>query len=74
MVTLVTCTPYSVNTHRLLVTGERDRQPRTEVKENSETRYPSDDTVENIILAVIIAAVSLILFIRYLRRKTAHEK
>ncbi len=30
LVTLVTCTPYSVNTHRLLVTGERDRQPRTE--------------------------------------------
>ena len=28
LVTLVTCTPYSVNTHRLLVTGERDRQPR----------------------------------------------
>ena len=74
LVTLVTCTPYSVNTHRLLVTGERDRQPRTEAKENSETRYPSDDTVENIILAVIIAAVSLILFIRYLRRKTAHEE
>ena len=74
LVTLVTCTPYSVNTHRLLVTGERDRQPRTEAKENSETRYPSDDTIENIILAVIIAAVSLILFIRYLRRKTAHEK
>lgn len=24
LVTLVTCTPYSVNTHRLLVTGERD--------------------------------------------------
>ena len=74
LVTLVTCTPYSVNTHRLLVTGERDRQPRTEAKENSETRYPSIDTVENIILAVIIAAVSLILFIRYLRRKTAHEE
>ena len=74
LVTLVTCTPYSVNTHRLLVTGERDRQPRTEAKENSETRYPSDDTIENIILAVIIAAVSLILFIRYLRRKTAHEE
>ena len=71
---LVTCTPYSVNTHRLLVTGERDRQPRTEAKENSETRYPSIDTVENIILAVIIAAVSLILFIRYIRGKTAHEK
>lgn len=24
LVTLVTCTPYSINTHRLLVTGERD--------------------------------------------------
>ena len=27
LVTLVTCTPYSVNTHRLLVTGERDNSP-----------------------------------------------
>ncbi|KAA8815452.1 class C sortase [Bifidobacterium callitrichos] len=25
LVTLLTCTPYGVNTHRLLVTGERDR-------------------------------------------------
>ena len=72
--TLVTGTPYSVNTHRRRGTGERDRLPRTEAKENSETRYPSDDTIENIILAVIIAAVSLILFIRYLRRKAAHEE
>ncbi len=30
LVTLVTCTPYGVNTHRLLVTGERCEAPESE--------------------------------------------
>ncbi len=33
--TLVTCTPYGVNTHRLLVTGERTEYVKKEEKEQT---------------------------------------
>ena len=35
LVTLVTCTPYGVNTHRLLVTGERTEYVKKEEKEQA---------------------------------------
>lgn len=39
LITLVTCTPYSVNTHRLLVTGERDNFPITDEEIAPETNH-----------------------------------
>ena len=36
-VTLVTCTPYAVNTHRLLVRGIRTKYVEEEVTKNDET-------------------------------------
>jgi len=36
LVTLVTCTPYGVNTHRLLVTGERTEYVKKEEKEHQQ--------------------------------------
>ena len=33
LITLVTCTPYALNTHRLLVTGERDTTLKAELSE-----------------------------------------
>lgn len=73
-VTLVTCTPYSVNTHRLLVRGVRtDYQ---EIEKNSELIAPKK--VESkwmteyqsalfISLIALIVAVCLLLLIRRLR-------
>ena len=62
-VTLVTCTPYGVNTHRLLVRGHR-------VDYNAETRLiiPADATkISNITVALYIAgfilAVTFIVFL-----------
>ena len=36
LVTLLTCTPYMINTHRLLVTGKRVPYPEEEIKEEVE--------------------------------------
>ncbi len=38
LVTLVTCTPYAINTHRLLVTGERIPDPEEETIESDSVR------------------------------------
>ncbi|MCY7184371.1 sortase, partial [Streptococcus gallolyticus] len=58
-VTLVTCTPYGVNTHRLLVRGHRIPN-----KENA-VRITTEASLENnlllIVVAVIIAIILLII-------------
>ena len=69
LITLVTCTPYSVNTHRLLVTGERDRQPRTEEKEITRNQDKPDSTYQAVALGVTVIAVGVLTAIRAVRRK-----
>lgn len=69
LITLVTCTPYSVNTHRLLVTGERDRQPRTEEKEITENQDKPDSTYQAVALGVTVIVIGVITAIRAVRRK-----
>ena len=73
LVTLVTCTPYSVNTHRLLVTGERDRQPRTEARSVPLKQEKSNSVILSVALSVTVIAVGLIIAIRAVRRRK-HEK
>lgn len=58
-VTLVTCTPYGINTHRLLITGER-----TETNKSSSLRVSADAVrIEPIIVAPIIAIPILIVLL-----------
>ena len=45
IVTLITCTPYGVNTHRLLVRGERIPFEPTEIADDS---TPASALVENV--------------------------
>ncbi|WP_408070820.1 class C sortase [Butyrivibrio sp. JL13D10] len=70
-VTLVTCTPYGVNTHRMLVRGKR-------VDYNEETRLivPADATkVNNLVVAPFIAGpVILVLFIWFVASTSDHGK
>ena len=63
LVTLLTCTPYSVNTHRLLVRGSRI--PYEEANEDTDTSQKVDTGwVQKYILAILLAlAVLLILWI-----------
>lgn len=59
LVTLVTCYPYSVNTHRLLVTGER--YIPTQKQEKALTNYNGIDKF-NILTCIILLLGYLIIF------------
>lgn len=74
LVTLVTCTPYSVNTHRLLVTGERDNSPSDTIEAEPETKQYNVNTSliwGAVPLAAAIMFVTVILIIR--KRRKRHE-
>lgn len=72
--TLVTCTPYSVNTHRLLVRGERifPRDLTTAEKEKMKTK--STNYFVLIIAAIIVILLIIIILVIYHRRKRKKEK
>ena len=78
LVTLVTCTPYSVNTHRLLVTGERDNTPRETVSEPDDEQHIYDGLLPNIIVCAVlwtlVAVIGLAILKRVTKRKMKHEK
>lgn len=71
LVTLITCTPYGVNTHRLLVTGARIETPTitdedgNEVVDIPDTEVRDSGSVwmEHYIKALLIGAVAAIVFI-----------
>ena len=60
MVTLVTCTPYGVNTHRLLVTGERTEYIE-DSKDEKEMKIAKNHKWICCII-VILAGISLLLY------------
>lgn len=70
-VTLVTCTPYGVNTHRMLVRGRR-----VDYNEESRLIVPADATkFNNIVVAPFIAGpIILVLFIWFLISTSNHGK
>ena len=62
--TLVTCTPYGVNTHRLLVRGHRvENTPETEVVRVTANAVPLDPMIVAVIVAVPMMAVALTVLI-----------
>lgn len=67
LVTLVTCYPYAVNSHRLLVTGERCFTNQN----NSTADTLSKDTNNNsiILFVLVIAVIIIIIVIIIIRRK-----
>jgi sortase A len=73
LVTLVTCTPYSVNTHRLLVTGERDNSPTDMIEAEPEVkRFNATSSliwgIVPLMMAIIFVTVILIR-----KRRKRHE-
>ena len=71
-VTLVTCTPYAVNTHRLLVRGIRTKYVEEEVTKNDETIPQKLAVVDpKRVLAGGAAALVILILLIYLivRRK-----
>lgn len=71
LVTLITCTPYSINTHRLLVTGER-YYPADVEEEQTAVATEKDSMPLFIIIAALVIIAALIIF--YKGRKRRHEK
>lgn len=70
--TLVTCTPYGINTHRLLVRGHR-----IENRNGDAFAYVSSDAiqVEPLLIAPIVAAPILsVLFFLFLRKSGGRKK
>ena len=66
LVTLVTCTPYGVNSHRLLIRGHRIPYDNVE-KEVKETTQKNNSSQKQVILitAAAVAAVVLLVIIVY---------
>ena len=76
LITLVTCTPYALNTHRLLVTGERDTTPRVELSEPETVQGKPVDLGLSAALIALVIVTGSILIKRAIKkkRKMRHEK
>ena len=70
--TLVTCTPYGINTHRLLVRGHRVKYVETKVQEQKEVSKPKTDT-RPVIAGAAAGAVVLFIIIFAVRRRRKHR-
>lgn len=75
LVTLVTCTPYGVNTHRLLVRGERVEELAEQVIESEPNR---DLTINDYVFyiglfgAIILVLVTIIIVWKIHRKNRSH--
>ena len=75
LVTLVTCTPYGVNTHRLLVRGERVEELAEQVIESEPNR---DLTINDYVLyiglfgAIVLVLVTIIIVWKIHRKNHSH--
>lgn len=76
LITLVTCTPYALNTHRLLVTGERDTTLKVELSEPETVQSKQVDLDLRVALIALVIITGSILIKRVIRkkRKMKHEK
>lgn len=62
--TLVTCTPYGINTHRLLVRGHRiENTPETELIRVTANAVPLDPLIVAVIIAVPLLLIAITLLI-----------
>ena len=72
--TLLTCTPYGINTHRLLVRGERTEYiPTVEEKQIAEARK-KNNTILILYVIGIAMAILIILIVYLIRKRTAKRK
>lgn len=82
LVTLVTCTPFGVNTHRLLVTGHRIENPDDDVETPAATEISDDNTASvwlakyksSVIVAVYIIGTAILVSVIFCVVKKRREK
>lgn len=72
LISLITCYPYGVNSHRLIVTAERLSEIPLTTDENKSS---VENTINPILVIVVVAILSaaVMLFIRKIKRKTKNE-
>ena len=73
LITLVTCTPYGINSHRLVITAERTESlpKKKDLEVNPEIYYDNINLIVSIALAIIgIMGIGTI----YLKKKKKHTK
>ena len=70
LVTLVTCTPYGINTHRLLVTGERVPYKES-IKEEIQPSFPS---WREIIFTILPFAFMVFVIVKTILEKRKEKK
>ena len=69
-VTLLTCIPYGVNSHRLLVRGERTENPVT-----ADSQEKADKPVSTVVYAVFVGIILIVFYIWFKRkRRRSNEK
>ena len=71
-ITLVTCTPYAVNTHRLLVRGERIEYNKQVEEQTVEDRSLSTADIilyVSLVIAILLIVITIIAIIRYKQNK-----
>lgn len=67
-VTLVTCTPYGINTHRLLVRGHRIETPSEDINRSNELINKDNNNLLIIITcSLVILLVIILMVIKYLK-------
>ena len=71
-VTLVTCTPYGVNTHRLLIRGIRTEyvEPEEEAEETPIQQIAKVDPVKIMIIGLVAMVIMIIIVYIVIRRKS----
>ena len=72
LISLITCYPYGVNSHRLIVTAERLSEIPSTTDENKSS---VENTINPILVIVVVAILSaaVMLFIRKIKGKTKNE-
>ena len=74
LISLITCYPYGVNSHRLIVTAERLSEILSTTDENKSS---VENTISPILVIVVVAiltvSAAVMLFIRKIKRKTKNE-
>lgn len=77
LVTLITCTPYGVNTHRLFVTGERTEYTEEVYEEETEKKTADTQWMRSYTKAILIGLIIvllLLLFIVFVKKLWENRK
>lgn len=76
--TLVTCTPYGINSHRLLVRGHRIETAKPETVEDAAAMAPEEQEKPGmaflwVFAAVLAAAAAAVILFFYKKKKSGHK-